>query len=437
MRAETNKWPGRAIITSIFVVLLLFAISVCATAQQAETSDNQLPSADNGGIYNDYAHLIAGIPDSQSALASLQSRPAWVEYSKFFHRSWMNLDKRLLVPERSWSQKELGDAASSERAVFYPFSGPDFANVNAFFPKANTYVLVALEPLGDIPGLTDMTDGQFGSYLQSMKNSLHDLLNVNYFLSAHMDAQIEETKIKGVLPILLLMLARDNAQVLEVRYLTMGRNGEVRVFPARGTTVQEVPAIETTDMTMKDVEGIRIIFKAADSEAKPQTLYYFYVNLCNSAFDSNRYFLNFLRRLGPFTTFMKSASYVMFDPETSSARQFMLDNSRYIVQEDSGIPLKYFDSSDWSLRFYGHYVKPISTFKEAYQEELASVYKTDKKIKPLPFGFGYFYNPGKANLMFAARKSKKPTKDEDPFNNPDYKHFFNDNALFHGRDQNS
>ena len=442
MKAATNKRPSRALIISMVLVLTLFSINDSATAQQPQTIDN--PSVSMGepayydGTYNDYARLIAGMVVSQSGLAPFESRPAWVEYSRFFNRSWMNLDKRLLIPERSWSERELGAAASSEGTVFYPFSGPDFANVSALFPRARTYVLVAMEPLGEIPRFSAMTDGQFNSYLQLMKNSLHDLLNVNYFLSAHMDAQIEETQIRGVLPILLLMLARNNAKVQDVRYWTMGMDGEVRVLSALETTDREFPAIETPDPAMNNIEGIRIDFKAADSEeSPPQTLYYFYVNLYNQTFERNRYFLNFLRRLAPFTTFMKSASYVMFDPKTSAARQFMLDHSRYIVQEDSGIPLKYFEPSVWRLQFYGHYVRPISTFKEACQKDLASIYKAGKKIKPLPFGFGYYYNPGEANLMFAERRSKAPNRDEDPFNNPDDMHFLYNNAVFQSQNRGS
>ena len=357
-----------------------------------------------------------------------------MEYSRFFDRSWSNLNKRLLIPERRWAEKELGAAASSDSTVFYPFSGPDFANVNAFFPRARTYVLVALEPLGEIPKFAAMSDGQFKSYFQSMKNSLHDLLNINYFISSHMDAEIQGTEIKGVLPVLLFMLARNNAQVLDVRYWTMGLDGRVQEFPALGTTAREFPALGTTDLDLNNIQGIRIAFDAAGSEENhPQTLYYFRLNLYNQAFDRNRHFLSFLRGLAPFTTFMKSASYVMFDTKVSTARQFVLDQSRYIVQEDSGIPLKYFEPSLWSLRFYGHYVRPISAFSQDYQEALASIYKADKKIKPLPFGFGYYFNPGEANLMFAERRSMDRGRDEAPFSNSDGKHFLYNNAIFQRR----
>ncbi len=437
MISDRNKRHGRAII-SILLILTLFSINDFATAQQTDPVANPAfparKSPDYGGVYNHYARFIAGMAVPQGVLASFQSKPAWVDYSRFFDKSWKNLNKRLLVPERQWAEQELGAAASSNSTVFYPFSGPDFANVNAFFPRARTYVLVALEPLGEIPKFAAMSDGQFNSYLQSMKNSLHDLLNVNYFLSAHMDAQIEETEIKGVLPVLLFMLARNNAQVLDVRYWTMGLDGMVREFPALGTTAREFPALGTTDVDLNNIQGIRITFAAAGAEENhPQTLYYFRLNLYNQAFDRNQHFLSFLRGMAPFTTFIKSASYVMFDAKVSTAIRFVQDHSRYIVQEDSGIPLKCFEPSLWSLRFYGHYVRPIATFSEDYQEALASIYKADKKIKPLPFGFGYYYNPSEANLMFAEKRSMNRGRDEAPFSNPDGKHFLYNNAIFQRR----
>jgi hypothetical protein len=58
---------------------------------------------------------------------------------------------------------------------------------------------------------------------------------------------------------------------------------------------------------------------------------------------------------------------------------------------------------------------------------MALIYKADKKIKPLPFGFGYYFNPGEANLMFAEGRSKDRRRDEAPFSNSDDKHFLYNN----------
>jgi hypothetical protein len=398
MTSEGKRRYGEAII-SIFFLLRLFSSPDFAMATSDTVTIPAFPAGktpEYSVAYNDFARFIAGMEVGQGPLAKLQSRPAWADYARFFDQSWEKLDKKQFTPIRQWAERELGAAASSSNTVFYPFSGPDFANAYAFFAQARTYVLVGLEPLGEIPDFAAMSDAQFDSYFIEMKKSLADLLNIDYFISAHMRAELQKTEIKGVLPVLLFMAARNNAQVLDVRYWVMKPDG----------TVREFPALEAPDLDPGSVRGVRITFEAAGAqEGRPKTLYYFRLNLYNQSFEKNGHFLAFLKGLAPLTTFMKSASYVMHDPHVSVARQFVLEQSRYVVQEDSGIPVKYFDPALWNIRFYGVYARPISIFSRDYQEDLAAIYNADKNIKPLPFGFGYHFKTGEANLMFAEKKS--------------------------------
>lgn len=346
--------------------------------------------------YDDCARFIAGMPVGGGPLAALQSRPAWVRHARFFDRDWEKLDEKQFQPVREWAERELEASAWSTDTVFYPFSGPDFVNVFAFFPRARTYVLVALEPPGEIPDFAAMSDAHLNSYFTNMKKALSDLVNIHFFVTAHMKAAIQGTEIKGVLPVLLFMMARNNVQVLDVQYWSMKPDGTVLEFPAMGARGLD-PA---------SVQGLRITFEAAGmEESRPQTLYYFCLNLYNQPFERNRHFLSFLKDLAPFTTFMKSASYVMFDPyNTSAARQFMLDQSRCVVQEDSGIPLRYFNPALWDFQFYGVYEQPIRLFRHDYQRDLARIYDGDGDIGPLPFGFGYHFKVGRGNLMVAEKK---------------------------------
>jgi hypothetical protein len=207
---------------------------------------------------------------------------------------------------------------------------------------------------------------------------------------------MESKELKGVLPFLLFFMARAKTRILDVEYWFMAPDG----------TIQRVPAFESGRPDPADaIPGVRILFESAGSPGnKPQTLYYFQINLYNPTFRRNSHFITFLRNFGPLITFMKSAAYVMFDPQASIARRFVLDQSRYVLQEDSGIPFRYFDPSVWALQLYGTYGKPISAFKHDYQADLAGIYETGRDIKPLPFGIGYHFQVDTANLLFATRK---------------------------------
>jgi hypothetical protein len=84
----------------------------------------------------------------------------------------------------------------------------------------------------------------------------------------------------------------------------------------------------------------------------------------------------------------------------------ILDESEYILQDDSGIPVPYFDTTKWDLTFYGNYTRPIPLFTARHQEDLYDIYSGNKgyNIKPLPFGIGYKFRKGTSNMMLGSKK---------------------------------
>jgi len=345
--------------------------------------------------YEQYAAFIGGLRSPQSILAAFENRPVWVQFAGFFDQHWDKYDKKQLAPMKEWASRELAAAVSSKLAVFYPCSGPDFVNPHTLFPHAGTYILAALEPTGEIPDFQAIDDKEFNSFFEDLRQSLHDLLNIDYFISAHMHSAMKGKELRGVLPILLFFMAREKVRVRDVEYWFMEPNG----------TIQQAPALNRGTPGPADaVTGLRLVFESADSSDQLQTLYYLRLNLYNASFQRNSHLIPFLKSFGPLIAFMKSASYVMFDPQVSVARQFVLDQSRYVLQEDSGIPFKYFDPSVWTLQFYGTYTEPISIFRNDYQADLAGIYTAGRDIKPLPFGIGYHYKVNTANLLFATKK---------------------------------
>jgi hypothetical protein len=390
---KANRF-GALVTVFLFFLGFLLPLNICSGSQPEAEKSPAPPtkkSHPNQLSYNDYALFIAGMSDGQSPLAAYEARPAWVRHAEFFDQSWRKYREMQLAPMRKWAADELKAAASSRHTVFYPFSGADFISIYTLFPYAKTYVMMALEPVGKVPGFPAMGEKDFDSFFGDLQHSLHDLLSFHYFVSAHMKADLAQKELSGVLPLLLFFMAREKARGLDIQYWVMKADGAVRETPA--------PAPDSGDST--DIPGVRIVFRSSGSQ-ETQTLYYFRFNVYH--FGQNRHFVSFLKSIGPLTTFMKSASYVMFDPAVSAARQFVLDQSPYILQEDSGIPFKYFDPAVWDLQFFGSYAGPPSFFKNRFQEDLARIFQTGKDVKPLPFGIGYHFRLNTSNLMFAARK---------------------------------
>jgi hypothetical protein len=365
---------------------------ICATdgctVLKSDPTDKCTPA------YQDYALFIGGISNRKGVLAAYEDNPAWVRHAKFIDHHWANFTKGRLAPMREWAAKEL-DAAVTD-TVFYPFSGPDFVNVFTLFPRAKTYLLIALEPVGNLPDFSTLNEQNF---FASLQRSLYDLLQLDFFITQKIKVSLGRSELKGTLPVLMFFLAREQARVLEVRHWTMTPDG----------SIEESPGLDPADLS-DGIPGVRIVFTRPGS-ADQQTLYYFQFNLRNENLARHQHFVAFLKSFGPVTTFTKAASYLMFKPHFSAIRQFILDQSLYVLQGDSGIPLKHFDPTVWNLRFYGTYVGPISLFSQCFQADMAAMYRGGQDIQPLPFGIGYRHRARTSNLMFATKKTKLVARD--------------------------
>ena len=89
----------------------------------------------------------------------------------------------------------------------------------------------------------------------------------------------------------------------------------------------------------------------------------------------------------------------------SRVRGFLLENAQSIVQDDSGIPVRFFQPGDWALVPFGRYLGPIPLFSGQYQPALAELYRRGDPIA-LDFGVGYRYQRSESNLLMAVRRPK-------------------------------
>ena len=112
--------------------------------------------------------------------------------------------------------------------------------------------------------------------------------------------------------------------------------------------------------------GARILFAGSDGAEK--TLYYFSTDLSNSGVRVAG-FLKFCATLAPGNSLLKSASYLLHSGNFTTVRDFILANSATIIQDDSGVPLAYYDPKKWRFFPFGRYRGPIDEFPGRYQPD--------------------------------------------------------------------
>jgi len=329
---------------------------------------------------DDTAKFLAGMmPSADSPLMPLTQDPSWQRHAKFFDAAFAQLEQRQLSKIRTWSDTNL---AAPRPTMFYMFSGPDFLYANAFYPKATTYVLSALEPPGSVPDLTRLPRGGIGAALYNVEHSMGSILNFSFFITKQMKVDLHAGQISGTLPVLYVFLARSGKTLKSVTPVTVDDQGVVH--PAG-----EGPA--------SAVRGVRIMFAGADGVEK--TLYYFSTDLSNPGVKSSG-FLKFCATLAPGNSLIKSASYLLHSGNFTTARDFLLANSSTIIQDDSGIPLTYYSAKKWRFFPFGRYAGPISEFAGRYQESYAELFQ---RAQPIDFGIGYRWRTHESNLLLSVR----------------------------------
>jgi hypothetical protein len=93
----------------------------------------------------------------------------------------------------------------------------------------------------------------------------------------------------------------------------------------------------------------------------------------------------------------------MHSDNFSKVRGYLLAHSKVILQDDSGIPYRFFTNDKWDLRFYGKYLGPINRFLKNKQPDLEKD-RAASSSPPLPFSFGYQWQPSRSSLMIATPK---------------------------------
>ena len=362
--------PLRVAALKILVVAaaLLFAAVLPVRAADTVTPD-------------DTARFLAGLPPSaDSPLTPLTRDPAWQHHARFFDTAFGQLEQRQLSKIRAWSEANL---AAPRTTMFYMFSGPDFIYANAFYSKATTYVLSALEPVGSVPDLTKLPRDGVGAALYDIERSMSSILSFSFFITKHMKVDLKAGELNGTLPILYVFLARSGKTIRDVSPVALD---------AKGTAyfANENPGPNAT-------RGVRIVFAGSDGEKK--TLYYFSTDLSNGGVRSSG-FLKFCETLAPGNSLIKSASYLLHKEDFRSVRDFILANSSTIIQDDSGIPLNGYNPKKWKFFPFGRYAGPIGEFPGRYQQSYADLFR---RSQPIDFGIGYRWRSYESNLLLSVK----------------------------------
>ena len=376
----TPHWQRLGVCAAVSAILGLASTLSVRAQENPEIAPRAVPA--NVGP-NDVARFLAGMPvPEDSPLAPLTHNPAWQEHAAFFEKEFSKLTLRQLQKLHAWQETYLPESLQPIPVAFYMFSGPDFLYVDQFFPKASVYVLCGKESMGPPPD--PLRIANLAGALGNLENAMKSSLETTYFITKDMKVDLQQQNLNGVLPILYAFIARADKSITGVTFGSLNGTGNFQ------------------EGTRGSIPGVRLRY-IDNHSGDSQTVYYFTTDISDGGIKASPGFLKFCQRLGTGAGFLKSSSYLMFENGFGTIRNFILDHSNMIVQDDSGIPIAYFDPNKWHLRLFGVYLGPIELFKQHFQPRLQELFAQGNPPS-IEFGFGYRWNYKEANLLVATRK---------------------------------
>ena len=358
--------------------------SAAASLHRAEEEARIAAEAVRARMLTDTARFFAGLAvDPSSDFYDLTQTDVWKCFARKLNALWAAFGEPE-VRMRAWAQRELAPVHDPSAPLFYPFSGPDIIFPEVFFPCSAQVILVGLEPVGAVPGREALYPQRLDEMLSLYMISVQDIVRLSFYRTRVMDSELASPMLKGIVPILMVSLARLGMDIDDLELGNLDENGEF------------IPEAEDSPT---EKSAIRIHYRKA-SEALDKTLIYFSFDLSNAGLKKRPALEVYLQRnAARCFTLLKSASYLCRKPYFSVIRKTILSRSYAVLQDDSGLSYASFDRNTWRISLYGRYEGPVELFKDSFEQDLYDAMK--KSAKRLNFRFGY---SRASSLLLATKK---------------------------------
>jgi len=392
-----------------FTIALLSICMACGNNASTDQADTNKPAADTlsnkdtvalstppprpvHAYYNSIMNFISG--RSGAAISFQIDTADFNSYSSELAANMAKIEENRLFKVRDWYANVLkSNSRNDSLPVFYPFSGGDFLHINYMYPNAKEYVMMAIEQVGYFPDMDSMGIEDKTRLLKDVNYNMRDIFNKSYFITKNMHSDLRSRKlITGMILPIVWGIGVTGHEILDIQDASLNDSGKVVLTPIN-------------ERDHKFTKGVHITFRKK-GELLEKTVTYFAVDISDEGFEKDQPLVKYLESKGPYNSFLKAASYLPHYRTFNGIRSNILTKTVNHVQDDTGIPYKYFEPSVFTAKVYGKYTKPVADFNpNLFQTDLARAYR-DSVIYGgrLDFSMGYHWASDEQNELVFMRK---------------------------------
>ncbi|PJZ44969.1 hypothetical protein [Leptospira brenneri] len=327
--------------------------------------------------------LQCQIQEKKTELAYIET-PIYDEWaglseSDLLHKNEMDLSwKKLMQTSDTISNYLKGKSYNPNvKTVIYPFSGIDVLNLFSFYPHSDRYILFGLEDPGYPNAYNTLSEKEKQIVKQGIRNLSDHLAGRNYFTYRKMKEETKKKELSGAYPVFVAFLRRMGKEILDSKEATIEGKG----ITYKGFTL----SLYDTKLQKKESLTYFKIFLIGNEGVPGDGLYEYFSDL---------------PKVGIFT---KSAEYLFHGEKRKLIRDLLLKNAEFIVQDESGFPIRFFPEDNWKRQVFGRYERSWNLSGAVIPEVQPELKKLSEITNdgPLPFPFGYGFLGTKDNRQSA------------------------------------
>lgn len=280
-------------------------------------------------------------------------------------------------------------------AVVYPFGGGDLLSALAAYPDAREYNTLSLELAGDLRRLAHLDAAGLESSLGLIRATIAPLLTRDNSTTENL-MKGQRGDIPGQLGFFVVALAAHGYEPVHVRYFRVESDGSLLYYGAA-----EIDAGDAT--TARALRGkwappdfapvfanVEIAFRPAGAgDGVPLRVHrHFAADLSDGALKRAPGLLRHLEAKGRVAALTKAASYLLWRPDFSRLRGYLLGHMAFMLSDSTGIPPGIARQAGFTQETYGRFAGSFLPADAGINRQFRELWAA-RPARPLPFRFGY------------------------------------------------
>jgi hypothetical protein len=379
-----------------------------AAAAKAETP-KQAVGADGVLDFTEEAKLLFRVVacEGDAPLPKNIDEKVLVEHCKELHRR-MDLYRKTWVGVAEPFLQKL-KPAGLPTTVVYPFGGGDLISALTTWPEATEITTMSLEYAGDPRRIYTVDSKTLKGSLALIRSTSSGLLVANDSKTENL-MKGQRGDLPGQLSFFLIALAVHGYEPISLRYVRIEPDGSVRGVTQKDVDdlmKKEAPLLKsgwTSPDFSEAFANIELKFQKKGDPKDTKVHRHFAANLDDDHFGKDEGMKKHLEAKGRIVAMTKAASYLLWRPNFSTIRDYLLAHMEFMFSDSTGVPHSIALEKGFEQNTFGKFDESFLAGNPTYNADFKKLWA---KAEPLPFRYGYLDKKLQMHMLVTKKAAAK------------------------------